>query len=144
MELLLRVVDKERSGEPAVDAARTKAGDVIVAVPDGHVWGREEVRSPEWRIVRVPGLRFVEAQSLVAPELPESFSPNRLLRRRQFSIDVALLDSLTGGALLAGRTATPKGVDVVVGLSDFQSCRSLKPKLTDPRVVGPRNKGVIG
>lgn len=143
MELLIRIVDKPRSGDAALDSKRTTAGDVIVAMPDGHIWGREEVRNPDWRIIRVTGMGRTEAEALTAPELSESFSPNRLLRKRQIKIDVEQLDILAGGELLADRTATPKGVDCVVTLGMLHACRSLKPKLTDPRIIGPRT-GVIG
>lgn len=143
MELLIRVIDKPRSGIAALDSKRTTAGDVIVAMPDGHIWGREEVRNPEWRIIRVPGMGRTEAEALTAPELPESFSPNRLLRKRQIRIDIEQLDIFAGGELLAGRTATRKGVDCVIEHGAFVACRSLKPKLTDPRIIGPRT-GVIG
>jgi hypothetical protein len=42
MELLIFVADN----------GRWKAGDVVVACPDGHEWGREELANPEWRVVR--------------------------------------------------------------------------------------------
>lgn len=143
MELLVRIVDKPRSGKADVDAQRTTAGDVIAALPDGHIWGREEVRNPEWRIIRVPGMQRAEAEALTAPELPEAFAPNRLLRKRQTTIDIEQLDIMEGGAILADRSATPKGIDAVVSPANFRACRSLKPKLTDPRFIGPRT-GVIG
>lgn len=143
MELLIRIVDKPRSGDAALDSKRTTAGDVIAAMPDGHIWGREEVRNPDWRIVRVPGMGRTEAEALIATELPESFSPNRLLRKRQIRVDIEQLDIFAGGELLAARKAIPKGVDCVVTLGMLHVCRSLKAKLTDPRIIGPRT-GVIG
>lgn len=142
MELLIRIIDKPRSGDVALDSGRTTAGDVIAVKPDGHIWGTMEVANPEWRIVRIPGLPQAEADALEAPELPESFVPNRLLRKRQFTIDIEQLDILAGGELLAERKATPKGVDCVISREMLQACRSLKPKLTDPRIIGPRSRSI--
>lgn len=144
MELLIRIIDKPKSGNIAVDSSRTTTGDVIAFASDGHIWGREEVRNPDWRIVSVPGMLRVEAEAMIGTELPESFSPNRLLRKRQFTLDIEQLDILSGGELLADRKANPKGHDCVIGLGMLRSCRSLKAKLTDPRIIGPRTKGVIG
>ena len=143
MEMLIRIVDKPKSGDAALDSKRTTAGDVIAVKPDGHVWGKEEVRNPEWRIIRVPGMRQAEADALVSPELPESFTSNRMLRKRQAVLDVAQLDALLGGQLLAERTATPRGADANITRSQLVACRSLKGRLTDPRFIGPR-KAVIG
>lgn len=58
-ELLVRVVDKPweiRSWRytPLRWRYYTKAGDVIVAVPNGHKWGREEVRAHYWRVFCLP------------------------------------------------------------------------------------------
>lgn len=144
MELLIRIIDKPKSGNATVDSQRTTAGDVIAFAPDGHIWGKEEVRNPEWRIVRVPGLLLADAEAMTAPELPESFSPNRLLRKRQFKLDIEQLDIMSGGELLADRKATPKGCDCVISREMLKSSRSLKATLTDPRIIGPRTKGVIG
>jgi hypothetical protein len=143
MELLVRIVDKPQSGDVYLDAGRTVAGDVIAFAPDGHIWGREEVRNPDWRIIRVPGMQRVEAEATIGTELPEAFAPNRLLRKRQFALDIEQLDIMEGGTILAERSATPKSVDAVVSPANFRACRSLKPKLTDPRFIGPR-KEVIG
>lgn len=70
-------------------------GDVIVAMPDGHHWGKEELNHPHWRIVRVPSMSQHEAESIVAGE-PPTYPTQQGLRLRQFSVDVdalALLDT---------------------------------------------------
>jgi hypothetical protein len=143
MELLVRIVDKPKSGDVYLDAARTVAGDVIAFAPDGHIWGTEEVRNPDWRIIRVPGMSLTEAKAMTGAELPQAFTPNQLLRKRQFVLDIEQLDIMEGGKVLADRTATPKGVDATVSHSNVAAVRSLKPKLIDPRFIGPR-VGVIG
>ena len=143
MELLLRIIDKPHSGKPELDARRTMAGDVIAVAPDGHIWGKQEVLNPEWRIVRVPGMGRDEAQSLVTVEKPRAFGGVRLLRKRDKQIDVVQLDIAENGALLTDRSAKRTSVDVVVSRANLRACLSLKPALIDPRIVGPR-RGVVG
>lgn len=143
MELLVRIVDKPKSGDAVVDAQRTTAGDVIAAKPDGHFWGREEVANPEWRIIRVPGMGEAEADALLSGELPRAFAPNRMLRKRGVKLDVSQLDALAGGAIMAERSATQRGVAAVVTREQIVACRSVKTPLSDPNIVGPR-KAVIG
>lgn len=105
MELLVRVVDKRDFKDPVMDAKLTKAGDVIAVKEDGSDWGLEELKNPEWRIVRVPGMKESEAFSLMQPELPPTLDKEYpLLRKRALRLDLAKLDSLEGGKLLAGKT----------------------------------------
>lgn len=49
-ELLVRVIDKPGADPNLV---HSKAGDVIVACPDGWHWSEEERSNPEWRIISV-------------------------------------------------------------------------------------------
>lgn len=128
MELLIRIVDKTLSGNAEIDAQRTRAGDVIVVMPDGHIWGTEEILNPDWRIVRVPGLSQAEALSLVSPETATAFGDTRRLRKRQMSVDLEQLDIMEGGTILSSRTATPRNVDAVVSHANFRSCYGLKPR----------------
>jgi hypothetical protein len=127
MELLIRVVGKPKSGNIEVDCLRTEAGDVITFKPDGHVWGKEELINPEWRIVRVAGLSETEAVSLVTQELPTQLGQNRLLRKRQMRVDLASL-GITAGPRLPGL--------ISVSRNAFRNAMSTKELLADPRVIG--------
>lgn len=141
MELLIRVVDKERSGDIALDAQRTRAGDVIVAMPDGHDWTPTERSNPDWRIVHVPSLLDSEAITLVAGESPTAMAGTRVLQKRKVTIDLEQLDILEGGLILSNRQK--KRTDATISLTNLRSCMSLKKPILDPRIVGPR-RGVIG
>lgn len=85
MEFLIRVRDKVGSNIYH-DVKLTKRGHVIVAMPDGHDWGLQELTNPDWRIVRVPGISEAEAGAMLAPE--PGLEVNRMLQRRAFKIDL--------------------------------------------------------
>ena len=89
-ELLIRVRDKVNPLDPYKDAKLMKRGDVVAVVPDGHVWGLEELRNPDWRILRVPGVSSLQMSSFLAPEVPPSPDFDRgLLRKRRFTLDLS-------------------------------------------------------
>lgn len=131
-ELLVRVVDKV-SADPYLDAALTKRGDVIAVQPDGWVWGLEEQRSPEWRILRVPGVSVAAAASLLTPE-PETDpqNPSRMLQRRMFRLDLDAPE-LTG--LLASRKGKPAH-RADLSIDDLLALRIRKPAIQDPNTLG--------
>lgn len=101
-ELLVRVVDKVNPNDPLADLQCHKAGDVIVAVDDGHQWGRAEVANPEWRIVRVPGASIADVSGLLAEEPQVQGLPEAVRARRGFRLDLdALSDQMTLAELRA-------------------------------------------
>ncbi len=97
-ELLLRVVDKTHP-DPILDASQTKAGDVIVVCDDNHPWGKQELTSPAWRILRVPGPKE-DYIGLLAPE-PGDRLTNQMLQRRLFKIDVSKMEAAESQAILS-------------------------------------------
>lgn len=102
-EMLVRVVDKV-GDNPVLDAKCTKRGDVIAVCPDGWIWGREELKNPDWRIVKVPGVTVSEASGFLAPELSAGPVAVDLLRRRAFRLD---LDGLTPEQLTDEKRKNP-------------------------------------
>lgn len=121
-ELLVRVRSKPLTGNVAVDCQRTRRGDVIVAMPDGHSWSHEERTNPEWVIVRVPGMTVKEGTALASHEpTGRPHKPRGKVRRhfhkRLFSLD---LDALIGPD--DGRRSS----DVTVLLSALRSAKSAK------------------
>lgn len=120
----MRVVDK--IGDDIYrDAQLTKRGDVIVVCPDGWAWGAEELSSPDWRIVRVPGLGMIEAEAMLAPETESSLiaEPSPLLRRRMFELN---LDAVPTG---------PR--DLVLDVLAFRALKKRKPAPLVDGVIGP-------
>ena len=90
MELLIRVVDKVNPDDANLNKQLTKRGDVIAIMPDGHNWGTKELSNPDWRIVRMPSLTRLEAESLLEGEDPEKVAfPAK--RKNKLNVDDALL-----------------------------------------------------
>jgi hypothetical protein len=85
MEILLRVVDKINPNCPKLDSKCLKRGDVVVCVPDGHNWGKQELINPIWRIIRAPNLTAEQAEMFKDPEDNESETSNR--RDMMFNFD---------------------------------------------------------
>lgn len=140
MELLVRIIDKRDLKDPVKDAQLTKAGDVIAFHEDGADWGVMELKNPEWRIVSVPGMSLLEAEALTAPELPPTLDKEYpMLRKRHMKLDLATLDELEAGKVLAPKTdkGDPKtpadvkalAVDAQLSKENVQSCMVVKEAL---------------
>jgi len=124
MELLVRIVDKPKSGNAVLDAGRMEAGDVIHAAPDGHVWGKSEINHPEWKIIKVSGMTQTEADALLGRELATS-PDHKLLRKRHIKLDLNKLQ------------------DTVIQREHLRSAIVVKSPLQDPNSIG-NQRGVIG
>lgn len=124
VELLIRVVDKVNDTSIKLDAQCRKAGDVIVWKPSPAEWGIEEVKNPDWRIVKAD-LTEEEANALVAPEILDKAQPDKILRKNQMRLDVAQLDALTGGKVVEDQSAKVAEIDAAIAaktkaLQDYQ------------------------
>ena len=54
--------------------------DVVLVMPDGHKWGREERNPEKFRILKVPGLSVEEAREYARP-------PSEKNRRSAYTYD---------------------------------------------------------
>ena len=52
MQLVIRVLSRPDS-DPKTHADRTHRGDVIVVMPDTHIFSEFERTNPEWRIIKI-------------------------------------------------------------------------------------------
>jgi hypothetical protein len=64
-EVLLRVREPE-SKRIDQRLLQNKAGDAVFIAPDGHQWSKAELSSPDWRVLRLPGLPVAALQDLMA------------------------------------------------------------------------------
>lgn len=88
MQLLFRVKDKTNSQCIQRDSQCLKSGDIVVVVPDNHLWGKEELINPDWRILLAPNLSHESAISFMLPEEDiDTSNPNPLLLPRGYSFD---------------------------------------------------------
>lgn len=117
MELLIQV-----SRDPVRPTVHP-VGDVIAAMPDGHLWGREELAHPHWRIVRVPGMTRAEADSLTAPEVPRH--GQKSLHLRGVTVDVAALG--LADQPRAARLVPAMRPELTADRASFRAAVSVKP-----------------
>lgn len=141
-ELLVRVVDKTNPKNPTLDAGLGKRGDVIVIMPDGWKWGREELASPEWRIVKIPGADVRDFEDLIGPQMSSARRPGGealLLRKRAAHID---LDALADPRLdwTGLRSADAATLDAAA----VRAAKVVRTPLADPTDIGGADTNVIG
>lgn len=86
-EVLVRVIDKEsKSIFQRLD--QNCAGDVVVVVEDGHLWGDAEVTNPEWRIFQLPGLPAAALSDMTQPRRnPKQEEKTTAKKRLYFNVN---------------------------------------------------------
>lgn len=98
-ELLVKAIDATHPDPEKDRRGCYKTGDVVVVMPDGHEWGKEE-REPLFFVVKVPGLDVEEAKvkflqpeySIVAGKIELDNNGNPVtIGRRAYRIEKSLL-----------------------------------------------------
>lgn len=87
-EMLVFAVDKINADDPHKHAQLHKRGDVVVIVPDDHLWSDEERSHARWTIVKVPGATEHDLSAFVARESEDADVPHKILQLRAFSFDL--------------------------------------------------------
>jgi hypothetical protein len=83
-DLLIRIRDKETSGDAETDALQFKAGDVVAVCDTPWPWSTTELTNPDWRILRLPLVTVQEVNDLLIPQLgAENVQGNTPLRRKR-------------------------------------------------------------
>ena len=67
-----------------------KRGDIVVVMPDGHIWGREETL-PKFVVVKIPGLTVETAQKYTDPAYVLGNEEFGVAERRKWRV---LVDSI--------------------------------------------------
>lgn len=86
-EFLIKAIDAHHPADLIKDAGGCyKRGDVVVVMPDGHGWGKEE-RLPKFVVIKIPGLGVKEAKKYTEIE-PDLSDPegHRVKRRRRYTM----------------------------------------------------------
>lgn len=138
-QVLLRVVDKTNLDDPYHDCKCLKRGDIVVVVGDAHVWGREELRDPAWRILRLPNITVEQAEAFLGPELDtDPANPSRVLQRRQFKLDVDNVQMPAGlKAWLLDFTRAQPTRSINWTWAQIEPYRARKAPRQDPNVFEP-------
>lgn len=122
MELLVNIIDNT-DNDIYRDCKLLKAGDVIWYAKDGHSWGIEEVKNPNWRIISVPDMSEDQAISLISPELPPDLDKeHKLLQLRGMKLDLIPLDTKVNGKIFAD--ATQKEQDVAIAVIEVRNTKT--------------------
>lgn len=131
-EMLVRVVDKVND-DPYLDAKCSKRGDVITIQPDGWMWSRLELKSPIWRIIKVPGVSVAQAEVFLTPEVDaDPANPSAVLQRRAHKIDLDALPDAKAQIMDGNRGNPLHRVDV--DAAGLMAHKIAKTALTDPNV----------
>ena len=136
-ELLVRVNDKINT-DFYLNCQCTKRGDVIVVQGDGWAWGKEELKNPDWRIIKLPGVTVSAASVFLAPELPvDPLNPSKTLQRRIFKIN---LDDpsipAAVAAVLADNKRTVPTITAAAVSFNLAALKVAKPSIADPAIIG--------
>jgi len=155
-EILLRVVDKINS-DFYLNCGCTKRGDVIVAQPDGWTWGVEELKNPDWRIVKLTiadptqnAILMADLSAFLSSEpAVDPLNPSKTLQRRGFFLDLAniaipaglqtYLNDATRAAPAFSVVATPTQLTNLVAAIKLQ-----RLPIADPAILGAVSPAIIG
>ena len=133
-ELLVRVVDKTND-DKKLDAQCSKRGDVIVVQPDGWPWGREELKSEVWRIVKLPGVDPGTLVDLVMPEFAIKDGGVVVVRKRAKGLALDKLDAVLLQKLDETKQGDQKAVVELSGLEAVALLAARETKIADGKVV---------
>lgn len=121
-EVLVRVVDQVDPGDFYKNCHLSKAGDIVVACPDGWPWSKIEQSRPDWRIIRLPNISLAAVAPFLEPEVDTNPQhPSRTLQARAFRLDYSALTS-----------------DLKEG--DLATVMVRRPPIEDPAIFGDTSK----
>lgn len=121
-----------------MDARLYHPGDVIQVLPDDHVFGTEEVKHPNWKIVDC-AMSDLEAKAFESEEQGDLFK-NPLLLRRQFKVDLTALKPTD-----AVKMAAPNdGKAIPILPEDIRAAKTIKTSKVPPQIIGDEPAQVIG
>jgi hypothetical protein len=87
-DLLIRIRDKESSGDAETDALQFKRGDVVAVWPTPGPWGGAELTNPDWRILSLPNVDVADVGELLRVEA-DALEKTARKRRARFNVDGA-------------------------------------------------------
>lgn len=133
-EFLIRVVDKTGS-DVYKDTKLLKAGDIVVVQPDGWEWASEELRNPDWRILKCPKVPLLQAQAFLGAEVPTDLTkPNRTLLRRLFKLSLRGLPPAVKAYVDDNSRASPSFTSGISSAA-LLALRVRKVSVPDPTVL---------
>lgn len=126
-----------------------KAGDIIEVLPDGWSWGVEDLRNPNWRILKFPGVPVTAFTQFTTPQIPtDPKNPSKTLLRRAVRFVYSALDStnwasshpagvVTFKNFIADSTRQTQTLTVPTALTqELATMTFVKPLVADPTIIG--------
>jgi len=106
-EFLVKAVDSTNRDPIKDQRGCYKRGDVVVVMPDGHKWGKEE-GLPKFAIIKIPGLSVKDAKEYTASEYPLGDLTKKPIRRRRYRVPLDDLSAAIKSELDTGSTTVDK------------------------------------
>jgi hypothetical protein len=125
-----------------------KAGDVIEVLPDGWKWGTLDMKNPNWRILKFPGIDVSQFTQFTSPQLPVDINnPSRTLLRRALQFDHKMFAK--NRDRFAKHLADDKRVDPFFTVTNFSvkdlaKFTMVKKTVADPNPIGVTPANTIG
>jgi len=118
-EFLVKLNDNTHVNPTKDQSGCYKRGDVVVVMPNGHEWGKEE-GYPKFVVVKIPGMTVAAGQKYIEPQIQgdlvgEMRDPTIITRRRKYNV---LLDTAPQAMIVAARA---QGYITV----DFESIKNI-------------------
>jgi hypothetical protein len=88
--LCVRIAPNGHPTDASLTPKRTREGDVVCVVDDGHVFSHAELNNGHYRIIDVPGVSPAEFVNLCALDI-DAFGA--MLKRRNVTLDFDVLNS---------------------------------------------------
>lgn len=138
-ELLIFTQDRSHD-DVYLDAKLLKRGAVIAVNPDGWKWGAEELSSPVFRVIRLPGIdetvgrSFMGAEQPITP--PQPFEKDVLLLHQfVFDLDHPMLPDRIKDYLADDKRTVPT-ITVNLKIDQLTALKKKRKSFIDPALIG--------
>lgn len=109
-EILVMARDNSHP-DPKRDPACYKKGDPVVVMPDGHPWGREELNTKIFNIIKVPGAAVEDFQPYLVSDSATIGGASNKARRRKYKLNIDMLPEQAKTAILTkGSASLTRGI----------------------------------
>lgn len=135
-ELLVRVIDKIND-DFYKNCQCTKRGDVIAVKPDGWLWSSEELRNPDWRIIKTSST-VEECKSFLKSQedgkLITDVTKSKTLLKRAVKLNID--DTIISTVLKTSISDNSRSIKIDFQLIDINSIKIVKDFVVDPNIKG--------
>lgn len=86
--VVIRIQPNDHPTDAALTPLRTRLGDIVEILEDGHVFSASELSCGHYRVVDIPGVAAASLADLVQAAFD---GQGRMTKRRAFTLDTTLL-----------------------------------------------------